>query len=346
MQDTRARVSAALRSRLAPRGAIAVKEVAEGIGRSGEAVRQWLNGEAAIKAEDLAAIARYLRDPLLVGEVFGDVAQVVRERRIWFTDRGCCHDAAAGHADFARRYLGLPAHTADDLAVYAIRNLGWLEVTTAGAGARLRYHAKGLKLESAKAARAWLLNHAATIANVTRSVMVGEEWLTASGLSADDVAAGLALVQSATPYMGERCGLDLLPPRLGAILAAWRSSPHDALNAAGAAGLAGRASIFSIDGDDVVCRWLGSSIKISRDCVGKNLLGWSDPAYGGELRCAVADAKRDESTYTRCAGPVWGVGRRFDRLALKVADSVITITELLCDPVREQELYIDIRCQR
>lgn len=334
MQDIRSRVSDALRSRLSPVGPVAVKQLAGNIGRSGEAVRQWLNGEAGMKVEDLAAVARCLHDPSIIAEILGDAANQTSARALWFTESGALREAVAGHGEFARRYFGLSPLVKGDPAVYAMRNSGWLELSVSGRSARLRYYAKALASAAAGAARQWLLSHSASIASVTRSVMIGAQWCEASGLSVDGVASELALVAGPPVCRPstERKPLDLLPAKLGAIFRAWQQMPDDTLNAAGAVGLAGRASIFTADtGGNVCCQWLGPSIKIPREPPGSNLRSWRDPIYGDELRRSVLDARAEEVTYTRLDIPIYGVRRQFDRLALRLEGSVVTVTEIRPD---------------
>ena len=330
--DLRDRIAAALRSRLGPRAGPSIKALAAGIGRSGETVRLWLNGAVAIKAEDLAAVARYLEDPRLLDEIFGDLIRAPRERPLWFTGDGQCREALAGHGDYVRRYLGLPMAAGGDLAAYALRNLGWLEMTV-GAAARLRYHGKGIAPRAADSARRWLLDHRGGIASVTRSVFVGSEWATASGLTVDGLARELALSAAPTSLRhaaSERKPLDLLPACLGKILRAWSDSREAAIKAAASVGLDGRTSIFSADdAGNVVCLRLGHALRMPRaDCEGTNLLAWADPVYGAELRRAVIDGRDDGPAYSEIRIPVFGTIRHFDRLALQVGGNIVTVTEL------------------
>jgi hypothetical protein len=330
--DLRRRVAAALRARLAPRADVSIKALAAGIGRSGETVRLWLNGAVSIKAEDLAAVVRYLKDPGLLAEVFDDLAQAPRERPLWFTDDGQCREALAGHREYVRRHLGLPLAAGGDLAAYALRNLGWLELTASPA-ARVRYHGKGIAPKAADAARVWLLHRRGGIVSVTRSVFVGSECATAAGLTVDGVARELALIaapERVRRAASERKSLDLLPPRLGRILRAWADSPEAAIGAAASVGLDGRTSIFGADdAGNVVCLRLGHVLRMPRDdCEGANLLAWADPVYGAELRRAIIDARDDGPTYHEIRIPVFGTIRHFDRLTLQVGGNMVTVTEL------------------
>jgi transcriptional regulator with XRE-family HTH domain len=334
MSRVRQRVAEALRARVSPRGGVAVKKLAQGIGRSSEAIRQWLNGEAAIKAEDLAAVARYLKDPALISEVFRDLdPPPARERFLWFTDGGLAHDAPAGHSDFVRRYVGLPLHVAGDCSVYAMRSLGWVELTTCGTGARIRYHAKGLNRAAAQATRDWLLGRADQIISVSRAVFIGIEWAHAPALTVVNVAAELDLAASSigTPRRRvARKSLDLLTPRLGKILSAWQNERDDAIRAAQAVGLTGRLSVFAADdAGNVICHRIGPTVRMPHhECEGANLLAWSDPAYSAELRRAILEAREDGPTYTEVESPIFGPPAHYDRLTLPMADSIITITEL------------------
>ncbi|HXZ00024.1 MAG TPA: hypothetical protein VEI03_08490 [Stellaceae bacterium] len=334
MVDFRDRVAAALRARISPKGGVAIKKLANGIGRSAETIRLWLNGDTAIKVEDLAAVARYLKDPTLVAEIFRDLdAATVRKRFLWFTDRGFCNDAPAGHAEFVRRHLGLSPLLPGDGAVYALRNLGWVELTASGTAARLRYHAKGIKRGAAQAARGWLLDHADRIFSLSRAVFVGFEWAEAAELSVARIVAELDLAAppSAVPLCrSERKPLDLLPSRLGEVLRAWRHAPDDAEAAAHAVRLGGRFSIFAADdAGSVICHRLGQIMRMPRrECEGANLLTWSDPPYAAELRRAVLEAREDGPTHREVRGPIFGPPRHFNRLALPVGDNIVTVTEL------------------
>ncbi len=114
-----------------PNSGVHLEQLAGALGRSGEAVRQWAAGEAGIKACDLYEVARFLDDPALIAEIYGDLGlhaeAAASGRCVWFTHRGT-HNAPAGHADFARRFLGLPLTVPGDAATYAMRNCGWVSV--------------------------------------------------------------------------------------------------------------------------------------------------------------------------------------------------------------------------
>ena len=92
MPDVRARIADALRRRLYPNSGVHLKQLSGALGRSGEAVRQWAAGEAGIKACDLYEVARFLNDPSLVADIYGDLGIEARQdsncRRVWFTLAG------------------------------------------------------------------------------------------------------------------------------------------------------------------------------------------------------------------------------------------------------------------
>ena len=333
MTDFRDRVSDALRARMSPKRGVAIKRLGSAIGRSAETIRLWLNGAVAIKAEDLAAVARYLKDPTLISDVFRDLdgSTSPHERFLWFTDAGFGEDAPRGHGDFARRQLGLSPHFSGDSAAYAMRNFGWVELAVCGVTARLRYHAKGVKRSAAQAARGWLLDRQDRIVNVSRAVLVDFEWADAAKLTVASIASELELAApAALPPLrkSERKALDLLSSRLGEVLRTWGNEPGDALRVAAAVGLAGRSNIFAADdAGNVICRRLGSALAMPHQCVGANLLAWSDPAYSVELRHAILESREDGPTYTDVRSPIFGPQRHFARLSLPIGDTMVTVTE-------------------
>jgi hypothetical protein len=332
MVDIRSRVSNALRRRLAPNTGVHVKQLAGSIDRSGETVRLWLAGAADIKAVDLAAIAESLRDPSIIDEIFGTTAQLrpLGERSWWFLDDGTSHDSAASDGGLPPHHSRLSAYQGDvSFPLYMMRDCGAMELKVRDALVHLRYHAKGIARAAAEATRNWLIAHAHRISDISRSVFIDTEWIKAANLPVASVAHELTITTSLSlPWRKERKVLDLLPPRLGKVLHAWRNAPGDVLNAAGSVGLGNRASMYTADeAGNVVCGWLGPALNMPRDCVGRNVLGWSDPAFGVEMRHTILEAREESATYTELKIPVFGTIRHFDRLSLKVYDGVVTITE-------------------
>jgi hypothetical protein len=208
-------------------------------------------------------------------------------------------------------------------------NCGAVELKVRGTVVHLRYHAKGIARAAAEATRDWLIAHAHCISGVSRSVFIGTEWIKETDLPMASVARELTITTSSSSWRKERKVLDLLPPRLGEVLRAWHIAPDDVLNAAGSLGLGNRASMFTADeAGNVVCGWLGPALNMPRDCVGRNVLGWSDPAFGAEMRCTILEAREETATYSEIEIPVFGTIRHFERLSLKVCGDIVTITEL------------------
>lgn len=349
MADVRERIADALRRRLYPNSGVHLKQLAHAVGRSGEAVRQWAAGEASIKAEDLYEVARFLDDPALIAEVFGELGLSVEadgvpqrgQRCVWFTHKGT-HEAPAGHADFARRFLGLPLTVSGDASVYAMRNCGWAAVELRqDRRAVLAYDDRGILPGPAAGARDWLLARAPIIEAVRRRVLVGQRWIEAgekdAELSAAAVwrAAEIARSPHRVPWRVERLALDAVPEFMP-LLRAYNEAPARIVEAAAAMGELPKCSLLRVSGGAVESLSIGSAVDLPRgELVGGNILARADSAYAAVLHQHMTDATDGPSIHW-LRGSILGTPRSYIRAAFYAGpETGLVLTRSIVRPSSE-----------
>lgn len=308
----RPRVASALRTRLAPNTGVHRKQLADGIGRSQETIRQWLDEQSSIKAEDLYETAKFLKDPTLISEIYGDLSGP-SPRILWFTHDGTELPAHAGLAEAARRHLKLPIHTPGDTAAYVMRNLGWVGIEKqADKTITLSYDDRGIVLASAKAACDWLLSRAAEVEGVTRSVRVSGRLLERQERDAE--VAALTLMRAAEiastprrlPWRVERLHPESVP-EIAPIAKAHREAPQRVVEAVARLGLMPSCSLLRVSGTDVENLEVGSSVDIpgKTEFVGRHVLDRADMAYGELVRDHMLQAC-EEPTVHWLRGSIFG----------------------------------------
>lgn len=350
MNEPRDRIASALRRRLYPNSAVHLKQLADAVGRSGEAVRQWAAGEASIKASDLYEVARFLNDPTLIAEIFGEVgladdaAALARHGRrcVWFTHRGA-HDAPAGHAEFARRFLALPATVSGDAATYALRNCGWAAVEMhQDRRAVLAYDDRGIIPSVAGLARDWLLARAPIIACVHRRVLVGHRWIEAGQRDAEVSAAAvwraaeIARSPHRVPWRVERLALDAVPEFVP-LMRAYGEAPARFVEAAAAMGELPKCSLLRVsDGGTVESLSIGSAVDLPRrELVGGNILARPDSAYAAVLHHQMLDATDGPSVHW-LRGSILGAPRSYIRAAFYAGpETGLIVTRSIVRPSEE-----------
>jgi len=260
----------------------------------------------------------------LAGEAVGD-------RWFWATDVGDIEHAPAGHAEYARRSLGLSKYNPADQAVYVMRNLGWIAITL-GADRSVTLAYNDLAVDGAAATRAyeWLLaeQHAGT--SVRRRVEVDERWIEATH---PNVASALAALEI-LPHMGprrrdfkwrtERLSLDhIKSKRIGSLLGASRGAqarPGRLPQVAARLGLLDFSGLFRVEGDNVTTLWAGSHLGIygaGPTVMGKNLRERADLRYAEMVRLHVLGAVEEpDGTYFHNVVSIDGRGYEYVRLAL------------------------------
>lgn len=325
MSDARDRIADALRRRLYPNSGVHLKQVAGAVGRSGEAVRQWAAGDAGIKAEDLYEVARFLGDPSLLRDVYGDLWKVERVggvRRLWFTDHGATHDGFADHAEFVRRSLQLPRHAPGDLSAYARRNLGWVSVELRDGLAIAHYHDRGIDGRAASAAAAWLLGHLPLIDAARRRVDLNERLVEVDDRDGDTVAAALtraaqiAKVTTRVAWRVERLPLDAAPA-LAPIIAAYHRAPERVVETVAGMGKLSACSLLRVSGPNVETVNVGSDVPCPHkgEFVGQNVFARADTAYAAVLHAHMQGAT-EGATLHWLRGSIFGRPVSYMRAAL------------------------------
>lgn len=340
MMDLRTRVAGALRSRLAPNTGVHTKQLAHGIGRSTEAIRQWLNAETAIKAEDLAAVARFFGDPRFLGEVYGDllpgasrrqqptIAAPSRDLFLWFTSKGVTHDAPAGHADFARRALNLSIHVAGDIELYVRRNLGWISLEWRRDGrASVRYDDRGIDVNAARAASAWLVQRINSIESVRRVVTIGDQ--SADLGESEPQHASEAIMRAAeiarTPqrvsWRVDRLPLDAVAA-FQPYLEAYAEAPGQIIESVARMGTLALCSLLRVRGNDVETISIGSHVPVPHgaEFIGRNVLARADSAYGEVLHQHMIEATTGGPTAYWLRGSIYARPVSYNRLAMYAGD--------------------------
>ncbi|MGO8868052.1 MAG: hypothetical protein ACLQME_16290 [Alphaproteobacteria bacterium] len=280
----------------------------------------------------------------LAGEAVGD-------RWYWATDVGDIEHAPAGHAEFARRKLGLSKQNPADQPSYVMRNLGWIAITL-GADRSVTLAYNDLAVDGVAATRAyeWLLAEQHTITSVRRRVEVDERWIEATHPNVASALAALEILPSMGPrrrdfkWRTERLSLDhIKSKRIGSLLGATRLAgrqPGRLPQVAARLGLLDFSGLFRVEGDNVTSLWVGTHHGLFRSygptVMGKNLRERADLRYAEMVRLHVLGAVEEpEGTYYHNVVSIDGRGLEYLRLALADpadrdgAQLVLTTTEII-----------------
>ena len=258
----------------------------------------------------------------LAGEAVGD-------RWFWSTNVGDIEHAPAGHAEFARRNLGLSKQNPTDQAAYVMRNLGWVAITL-GADRSVTLAYNDLAVDSVAATRAyeWLLSEQSAITSVQRRVEVDERWIeathpnVASALAALEILPSMGRRRREFKWRTERLSLDhIKSKRIGSLLGATRLTgrqPGRLPHVAARLGLLDFSGLFRVEGDNVTTLWVGSRLGVDGPTVmGKNLRERADLRYAEMVRLHVLGAVEEpEGTYYHNVVSMDGRGYEYVRLAL------------------------------
>jgi len=268
--------------------------------------------------------------PQLIERMMAKLAgEAVGDRWFWATDVGDMEHAPAGHAEFARRKLGLSKQNPTDQAAYVMRNLGWIAVTLrADRTVVLAYN--DLAVDSVAATRAyeWLLSEQSGITSVQRRVEVDDRWIEATHPTVASAIAALEVVPRMGPrrrdfkWRTERLPLDdIKSKRIGSLLGAirlTRRQPGRLPQVAARLGLLDFSGLFRVEGDNVTTLWTGSRLGCHGPTVmGKNLRERADLRYAEMVRLHVLGAVEEpEGTYYHNVVSMDGRGYEYVRLAL------------------------------
>jgi hypothetical protein len=204
---------------------------------------------------------------------------------LWFTHEGTLHDAAMGHAEFARRYLDLPASTEADPRKFAIEHMGWLAVTRRSDGAvLLDGRPDRAAQEAIERAAEWL---EAQQQAIVRAPMLAIQQASAAVLA--QKLRGLAAPrESLATWQPEQLTESQICDDDARLL--WRAV-HEAgieranlVETADRLGVLDRCALFLIDGDSVTSAHLGGALAVDRSVVGRNVMSRRDIGYAGMLR--------------------------------------------------------------
>jgi transcriptional regulator with XRE-family HTH domain len=353
MEDFQARLREALRKRLYPNSPLHLKEVAGGIGRSKNTVTRWWRGESRITAYDLHRIAQYLERRgdhgfleevfhefgagkpagnleemarTLVRSVLADAVEVglaARDAHAWFNADGAMEAAQAGHADFVRRRLGMPA-SAGDLVAYAARVLGWIAVTERSDGVVIiRHDGRRIATPAAEHICEWLEDRADRIQSVRRIVHMDAKWIEAVHPNAHLAAAAVAkaaLIMRVTrcAWSVKTLSLDSISdPRLTDLMRVWRQTPQDLVHAAAAMGAFTTSSLFGVNGEDVISHHVATGFGFDpRTIEGMNILSRPDTDYALMVQARILRTRREGPTYHELTGTIDDHHVRYLNLAL------------------------------
>ena len=352
MGDFQARLQEALRRRLYPNAPLHLKEIARAIGRSENSVARWWRGETGISGGDLYEIAQFLGrqgDTKFLHDIFGDLIagetpvrgeeqkilallrSVIAEREghhlpqlhFWFTADGLMQPAPAGHSDYVRRELRSPAR-AGDLAIYAMRVLGWIAVTERADGAvAIRHDGRRVAPLAAERICDWLDYRTDRAPQIARSINMDGSWIEAQHANAQSAAAAIAKVAFISrierrPWIVNPMPLDAVThPRLLALLKAYHEAPGQIVHAAAAMGAFTTSNLFGISGDDVTSHHVATSFAFDpRTVVGVNVLSRPDTEYALMVRARILRTQRDGLNYNELIGTIEDHHVRYLNLAI------------------------------
>jgi hypothetical protein len=307
--------AAALIARTAPNTGVTLKMLANKTGYSEDTLQRGRDDLTTISAELIREVDAALSAfgfPGLITETYGcppggtqpasplSPPEAVAPADVcwWATHEGTLHTAALGHAEFARRYLDLPATTEADPRKFAIEHMGWLAVTRSTDGSlRLDGRADRAAPEAIERLADWLDGQREA---VVRAPMFDQRPASAVALAQQLRSLAAPETVPAT-WQPERLAEDQIADADAAQL--WRAV-HDAgierahlVETAGRLGVLDRCALFVIDGDAVVSADLGRGLFVDRSVVGRNVMSRRDVGYAQMLRAHALQAKAAPSNY-------------------------------------------------
>lgn len=307
--------AAALIKRTAPNTGITLKMLANRTGYSEDTLQRARDDQTTISAALIqtadAALAAF-GFPGLLAETYGCLPggtqpascltppEVAAPADVcwWATHEGTLHTAALGHAEFARRYLDLPANTEADPRKFAIEHMGWLAVTRSTDGVLLLDgRADRAAPEAVERVADWLEKQRDA---VVRAPMLAQHPASAAAL-AQQLRALAAPEGLPTTWRPERLAADEIADTEAAQL--WRAV-HDAgierahlVETADRLGVLNRCALFLIDGDSVTSAHLGGALVVDRSVVGRNVMSRRDIGYARMLRAHALESKTGPTNY-------------------------------------------------
>ncbi len=343
----RERQGAALRRRL--NTGFTGKMLAKSVGVHPDSVMNWLHGRVTMDGVAVAAVNAFFMahgDYGFLSEIYGEAAIRPRDAApfpadlcLWFTDGGAVHEAPTGHARFVQDALDVSA-APDDLASYAIRNLGWIECLVRTDGrTRLRYALFVADPKAATRARDWLLSAGQYATSIEIAVWRDGEWehLWPAGIL--DAARILDRASVATSldriaerdWTVERLNVEGIEfPGLAKVVGKVKRGAEPLKTIAGL-GLMDTSSLFAVDGGNVTSLWIGPTLGLpNEEFVGRNVLDRSDRNYAALIHCHVLQAISEGPTFYRLNIEITGRKRHYERVAFPQGRNlVVTSTRLL-----------------
>jgi hypothetical protein len=228
----------------------------------------------------------------------------------WATHEGTLHAASLGHAEFVRRYLGLPADTEADARRFAIDHLGWLAATRYADG-RLQIDGNPAQVSHDAAGRLadWLDQQGNVAAQAPMFQEAVSDAASLARLLRDHRQGELALGWT-SERLPESSVTDPNAKRL------WKAV-HDAgieranlLEIADRHGLIDRCSLFMIGDSTATSIHVGSSLKVDRAAViGRPLLARRDLDYARRLNADLMEAREGPTVRKLRLNPETGYRR-------------------------------------
>ena len=346
--DFRERQAAALRRRLSK--GLTGKMLAYAVGVHPDTVINWANARATMDGASIATVDACFTaqgDLGFLAELYGQGVALRPAQRtalsddlcLWFTDGGALHQAPTGHAPFVRDTLKITA-VPDDLAAYAIRNLGWIECLIRSDGRiRLRYALGIADPKAATRARDWILSVWQCATAVDLTMWRDGHWEQLSPVTVSDAARMLDRASVAASlkrfderdWKVERLSLEAVgSPTMASLIASVKRG-SDAVKAVANLGLMDTSSVFAVEGSNVTPLWIGPELYLPADSfVGRNVLDRSDRKYAALVHSHVLQAVKEGPTFHRLKIEIGGRQRHYERVALpRGPDLVLTSSRLL-----------------
>jgi hypothetical protein len=336
--DFQVQLQEALRRRLYPNGPLHLKEVAAAIGRADNTVTRWWRGETCVTGSDLYQLAQFfaqrgdsgfLRDifgallshggsasPMAVALAravlieAGDSHAPVAPRDAWIKADGQMTPTVLDHIGRLCTELKLPRHHGDPIG-YAIRVLGWVAVSENSDGTvAVRHSSRRVSPLAAERACDWLEDNADQIREVERLVLTGTEWVQAvhhaAGAAAKAIADTVFLMRlPRREWKTNRLSLDAVQePLLRKLLRAYHEASDQVIHAAAKMGAFTTSNVYGIDGDDVICHHIGTSLGFDARVEGMNVLARADTEYALALHDRVLRTNREGPAYYELTGMI------------------------------------------
>ncbi|MBN9529701.1 MAG: helix-turn-helix transcriptional regulator [Alphaproteobacteria bacterium] len=340
-QTPSARLAALIVTHFGPGAGVPFRTLARAAGKSEETIRHYVDGTTS---PTLDTAERIIAALVKAGcsdarrRVFGNVDADGQGPRgadtcLWVDSNGALHAAPYGHERLVLDVLDAKSGGWADWAGYAVRAMGWVQITLSADGHLLvKLSAQRAKAQAVARASAWILQPREMLAGIEILILDGDR-LTSHQCDTRAGAVRQLEAAIAMPPAGRMViDADRQPlavagtdDAMSAALRTWDGTLTGAeviARAVAASGGANRSGLYRLGPRGFVCAGVGGALPISGEIVGKPVKINGDPDYwdmvdahllatlaeGPTLNTIEVRARGDRGVYQRLALPVMADG--------------------------------------